>query len=116
MSGFTLFQVATVSLAGIYTVFTSPVRAAARLKEHIVMVRTSGIGSGIGLIVLGAILAFAVDVNLPGVDDNALGYILMAAGVALIFLTFAMVNRATERRTIVEDRTAFPVEERRRVL
>jgi O-antigen/teichoic acid export membrane protein len=96
--------------------FTSAVRAAARPKEHIVMVRTSGIGSGIGLIVVGAILAFAVDVNLPGVNDNVLGYILMAAGVALIFLTFAMVNRATDRHTIVEDRTAFPVDERRRVL
>jgi O-antigen/teichoic acid export membrane protein len=81
------------------------------------MVRTSGIGSGIGLIVVGAILAFAVDVNLPGVDDNVLGYILMAAGVALIFLTFAMVSRATQRHTVVEDRTAPPVvEERRRVI
>jgi uncharacterized membrane protein len=80
------------------------------------MVRTSGIGSGIGLIVLGAVLAFAVDVNLPGVNDNALGFILMAAGVALIVLSFAMVNRATDRHTIVEDRTAFPVAERRTVL
>jgi uncharacterized membrane protein len=97
-------------------VFTLAVHAAALPKEHTVMVRTSGIGSGIGLIVVGAILAFAVDVNLPGVNDNVLGYILMAAGVALIFLTFAMINRATDRHTIVEDRTAFPVEERRQVL
>lgn len=44
-----------------------------------------GIGLGILLIVGGAILAFAVDVNVQGVDLEMVGFILMVAGgLALI--------------------------------
>ena len=35
------------------------------------------IGLGIVLIVLGAILAFALDIDLPGIEDDTLGCILM---------------------------------------
>ena len=38
------------------------------------------IGLGIVLIVIGAILAFALNIDIPGVGDDTLGYILMAAG------------------------------------
>ena len=36
-----------------------------------------GIGIGIFLMVLGAILAFAVETDVPGINVNALGVILM---------------------------------------
>ena len=39
------------------------------------------IGSSIALIVIGAIVAFAVDFQVAGVDLRLIGYILMAAGV-----------------------------------
>ena len=39
------------------------------------------IGLGIVLIVLGAILAFALNIDIPGIEDDTLGYILMVAGV-----------------------------------
>jgi hypothetical protein len=54
------------------------------------------IGLGIVLIVIGAILAFALNVDIPGVGDDVLGYILMAAGLLAIILSFA----ATRRRPV----------------
>ena len=54
------------------------------------------IGLGIVLIVIGAILAFALNVDIPGVGDDTLGYILMAAGVLAIILSFL----ATRRRPV----------------
>lgn len=44
------------------------------------------IGTGIALAALGAILAFAVDFTLAGVDIQVIGVILMVAGVAGIIL------------------------------
>jgi hypothetical protein len=38
------------------------------------------IGLGIFLMVVGAILAFAVDLTVPGVDLQLVGYILMGGG------------------------------------
>lgn len=46
------------------------------------------IGLGIVLVVIGAILSFAVNVDIPGVSDDVLGYILMAAGLLAIILSF----------------------------
>jgi hypothetical protein len=44
------------------------------------------IGVGIFLMVLGAILAFAVETDVPGVNVNALGVILLLIGlVALVY-------------------------------
>lgn len=61
-----------------------------------------GIGSGIALFVIGAILAFAVDLDLGGVADlTVIGYILMAAG-ALIFvlsLVFLLRRRSVDSTT-----------------
>jgi membrane-bound ClpP family serine protease len=57
-----------------------------------------GIGSGIALFVIGAILAFAVNVDLGGfVDLHLIGYILMIAGavVFLISLIFMLRRRST---------------------
>ena len=68
-----------------------------------------GIGASIFLIALGAILAFAVNVHLGGLDVNVIGWILMLAGV-LGLITFALVWG--RRRTVV---TSAPVEDRRYV-
>lgn len=44
-----------------------------------------GMGSGIVLFVIGAILAFALNLTVDWIDINMVGYLLMGAG-ALIFL------------------------------
>ncbi len=51
------------------------------------------IGLGIVLVVIGAILSFALNVDIPGIDDDTLGFILMAAGLVAILLSFAMRGR-----------------------
>ncbi|KGN31668.1 hypothetical protein N802_03130 [Knoellia sinensis KCTC 19936] len=52
------------------------------------------IGLGIVLIVLGAILAFVLQVDLPFIDDDMLGWILIGAGLLAIILSFAMRGRS----------------------
>ena len=58
------------------------------------------IGVGILLFVIGAILAFAVEVDPPGIDGQTLGYILMLAGLLVAVLSFAMAQR---RRTVTRE-------------
>ncbi len=53
-------------------------------------------GGSIGLIALGAVLAFAVADRLSGVDLVAVGYICMAAGALGIILSLAL-NGQRER-------------------
>ena len=67
-----------------------------------------GIGASIFLIALGAILAFAVNVDLGGIDINVIGWILMLAGVLGLITTALIWGR--RRTTVVE---SAPVEERR---
>lgn len=57
-------------------------------------------GGSIALIALGAILSFAVQDNLAGVDLVTVGYICMAAGVLGIVLSLVMNGQRTrgERR------------------
>jgi hypothetical protein len=57
-------------------------------------------GGSIALIALGAILSFAVQDRISGVDLVAVGYICMAAGVLGIVLSLVMNgqrNRAVRR-------------------
>ncbi|QJU53439.1 DUF6458 family protein [Herbiconiux sp. KACC 21604] len=64
-----------------------------------------GIGTGIALFVIGAILAFAVNVDLGGVVNLALiGYILMAAGVVVFLISLVMVFR--RRQSVATTRSA----------
>ena len=58
-----------------------------------------GIGLGILLIVIGAILLFALNVNLPFFSDDTLGMILIGAGVLMIILV--LVLNSQRRRTRV---------------
>jgi Na+/proline symporter len=76
-----------------------------------------GIGASIFLIALGAILAFAVNVDLGGLDIQVIGWILILAGV-LGLITFAMIwgrRRTVVARPSVEEPVEYRrVEERRR--
>ncbi|MDD7943791.1 DUF6458 family protein [Microbacterium sp. NE2HP2] len=62
------------------------------------------IGAGIALFVIGAILAFAVNVEVEWVNLDLIGYILMGAG-ALIFL-IGLVVMVRRRQTETVSRTA----------
>ncbi|MDR6198988.1 membrane-bound ClpP family serine protease [Microbacterium sp. SORGH_AS428] len=64
-----------------------------------------GIGSGIALFVIGAILAFAVNVDLGGyVNLSLIGYILMGAGVLVFLISLVLVMR--RRSSVSTSRTA----------
>ena len=56
------------------------------------------IGFGIFLIVVGAALVWAVEIDIQFIDDNALGWILMVAGVAAILLSL-VINAQRSRTT-----------------
>jgi hypothetical protein len=79
------------------------------------------IGVGIFLMVLGAILAFAVETDVPGVNVNALGVILLLIGlVAVVYslmfwstLTPWGRRRIDTRRRMVGLEQPDVVEERR---
>jgi hypothetical protein len=71
-----------------------------------------GIGASVFLIAVGAILAFAVNATVSGLDIAVVGFILMIAGVlglALTLLVFGPRSRATtgavvEERRVYDDR------------
>jgi len=54
------------------------------------------VGTGIALFVIGAILAFAVNVELEAIDLGLVGYILMGAGTVVVLL--GLVFMTTRRR------------------
>jgi hypothetical protein len=58
-----------------------------------------GIGGSIFLLALGAILAFAVDAHISGIDINIVGWVLMAAGLVGLIITIWYWN--SRRRTTV---------------
>jgi len=78
------------------------------------------IGLGIVLLVLGAIFAFdVITVDIPGIDQGALGWILLAAGLLAILLSLAMRGRSrpagftTTRSSQVDPASGSRVEETR---
>lgn len=80
-----------------------------------------GIGGSILLIALGAILAFAVEVELGWLDLSVVGWVLMIAGIAGLVMTtlFWQRSRRTvvaptmEPRVPVQDQRGIPVEDGR---
>ncbi|MCU1422662.1 MAG: hypothetical protein JWN36_2313 [Microbacteriaceae bacterium] len=62
------------------------------------------IGSGIALFVVGAILAFALNLQVGFVDLHLIGYILMAAGVVVFIIGIVLLTR--RRQAISTTRTA----------
>lgn len=67
-----------------------------------------GIGTSIFLIAIGAILTFALDVSVGGINLDVVGWILMGVG-ALGLLIFAMLWNNHRRAAV----TTEPVEYRR---
>ena len=66
-----------------------------------------GIGASVFLLAVGAILAFAVDYSVSGVDINVIGVILMIAGaIGLLFtsLIFGRRDGVVTEETVVRDR------------
>lgn len=81
-----------------------------------------GIGISIFLIAVGAIFAFATDLDVQGVDLNAMGVILMLVGVAWLLLSLVLYQNqrrgsVVTRRRVIQDSDRAPeeqiVEERR---
>jgi hypothetical protein len=69
-----------------------------------------GIGGGIALIVIGAILSFAVKDAVDGVNLELIGYICMGAGLLALIIAIAMnAQRSnTTHREVVEHRDVPP--------
>ena len=61
-------------------------------------------GSGIALLVIGAILAFAVKDSIPGVSLTIIGYICLGAGVLAVILGLVTNAQASRRTNVVEHR------------
>lgn len=64
------------------------------------------IGTGIFLLVVGALATFAAPNRVSGIDLDLVGYILMGAGLLAILLSFVMArprNATVQRRTEVAD-------------
>ncbi|MET8349173.1 DUF6458 family protein [Micromonospora sp. NPDC005206] len=68
-----------------------------------------GIGTSIFLIALGAMLTFALDASVGGINLDVVGWILMAAGVLGLIMTTLIWGR---RRAVVTT-SEQPVEYRR---
>ena len=61
-----------------------------------------GIGVSVFLLAIGAILAFAVNASVSGLDINVIGFILMVAGAIGLLMTMLVFGRRD--RGVVEDR------------
>ncbi len=81
-----------------------------------------GIGASIFLIAIGAILTFALDVSLGGLNLDVVGWILMAAGALGLVMTALIWGRRREvvapaERVVTREPVEYRrVEERRDVL
>ena len=76
-----------------------------------------GIGTGIFLFVVGAVLAFALNVETSVIDLDLVGYLLMGAGLLVFIISLVMMTR--KRSTVetvrsVDNRGAEQVTQRER--
>ncbi len=64
------------------------------------------VGTGIGLLVIGAVLSFAVRDAISGVDLVMIGYICMGAGALAVILGLITNSQATntQHKQVVEHR------------
>jgi uncharacterized membrane protein SirB2 len=74
------------------------------------------LGTGIVLFVIGAIMAFALNIQVTWMDLHLVGYILMAAGVVGIILGIVLITRRRQTnsvaRTTVDPATGDQVSSR----
>ena len=61
-----------------------------------------GIGTGIFLLALGAVLTFAVNASISGISLSAVGVILMIAGAIGLAAALIVRNRRTEEHVVHE--------------
>ena len=75
-----------------------------------------GIGASVFLLAVGAILAFAVNVEASGFDINTIGIILMVAGALGLLMTTLVLGRrdrdrgvtgGTEERVVTRERDVY---------
>jgi hypothetical protein len=69
-----------------------------------------GIGTSLFLIAIGAILKFAVDATVSGIEIATVGVILMVVGVVGLLISLfllASARRAPAERTVVRDRDVY---------
>jgi hypothetical protein len=59
------------------------------------------LGAGITLVVIGAILTFALTIDIPGIGKDTLGIILMVGGLLAIGLWLMTENQYRQGRTVV---------------
>ena len=72
-----------------------------------------GLGVGIFLTAIGAILAFAVNADVSGVNIHTIGWILMIVGIAGVVLSMIFWSSwggpgGVRRRTVVDDGAPTP--------
>ena len=60
-----------------------------------------GIGTSIFLIALGAILKFAVTVEIGGIELATVGVILMVAGILGLLISLFLMSQARDRDAVV---------------
>ena len=58
--------------------------------------------AGLGLLTLGMVLVWGLDVDVPNVEDSTLGVILMLGGAASIAATVYLDRQRTRTRRVVE--------------
>jgi Domain of unknown function (DUF6458) len=63
-----------------------------------------GIGTSLFLIAVGAILYFAVDANISGLEISTVGIILMVVGVIGLLISLFMLSASRRDSTVVRDR------------
>jgi hypothetical protein len=69
-----------------------------------------GIGTSLFLIAVGAILYFAVDASVSGLEIQTVGLILMIVGALGLLIALFLLNsarRSTTERTVVRDRDLY---------
>jgi hypothetical protein len=71
-----------------------------------------GIGTSLFLIAVGAILYFAVNADISGLEISTVGLILMVVGViglvlSLFFLSSSRRGRVVEERPVTRDRDVY---------
>ena len=66
-----------------------------------------GIGTSIFLIAVGAILYFAVNAHVSGIDITTVGLILMICGVLGLVISLFLMNSARRDSTVPRDRDRY---------
>jgi hypothetical protein len=66
-----------------------------------------GIGTSLFLIATGAILYFAVNAQVSGIEISTVGVILMVIGGLGLLISLFMLSSARRERTVVRDRDVY---------